>query len=388
MKNIILVETSFSGHRITYLIKYIYALQNLKYSISIVSPNSEPIENLINLQLNDMNFIKYQISKKKHYKIKRLNSPLNAIKNWKYVSKIIKTNKDRYGLVFFMGFDDFLISFDKIKYFKINFSKILNPLIPLLMNLIFPYKWAGLNLRPELNKNKIFESKYNFGVGILNEFYEFSSKKIEAKKILFPDIANLEHSKMQTNLETDILEKAKGRKIISILGSIDKRKSVFTLLDTAQLTQNNNYFFLIAGESRFDSYNQMEIDRLQMINKIGPDNCFTYYYTLTDGIEFNALINISDIVFASYLDFPFSSNLLTKTAYFKKPVIVSNQGCMAYRVIKYKLGITIQQGLISQVISAIHYLLTEFKINNTDFDKYYSLHTDKALDKALKKLTF
>ena len=47
---------------------------------------------------------------------------------------------------------------------------------------------------------------------------------------------------------------------------------------------------------------------------------------------FNALIAESDLIFAAYKQFTGSSNLLTKAAAFRKPVIVSRGLCMGRRV--------------------------------------------------------
>lgn len=53
---------------------------------------------------------------------------------------------------------------------------------------------------------------------------------------------------------------------------------------------------------------------------------------------FNALIAESDLIFAAYKQFTGSSNLLTKAAAFRKPVIVSRGLCMGRRVEQYGTG--------------------------------------------------
>ncbi|MCS3171609.1 hypothetical protein NXW76_06820 [Bacteroides thetaiotaomicron] len=55
---------------------------------------------------------------------------------------------------------------------------------------------------------------------------------------------------------------------------------------------------------------------------------------------FNALIAESDLIFAAYKQFTGSSNLLTKVAAFRKPVIVSRGLCMGRRVEQYGTGQT------------------------------------------------
>ena len=67
--------------------------------------------------------------------------------------------------------------------------------------------------------------------------------------------------------------------------------------------------------------------------------------------QFNAFINACDVIFTGYLNFKGSSNLLTKAAYFNKPVIASEGFCMGKRVEKYHTGIVIKQDDIPGVYS-------------------------------------
>jgi len=63
---------------------------------------------------------------------------------------------------------------------------------------------------------------------------------------------------------------------------------------------------------------------------------------VTDETVFNAVINVSDIIFAVYRDFSRSSNMLSKSANFEKPVLVANDGLMGRRVIHYQIGLAVE----------------------------------------------
>ena len=126
----------------------------------------------------------------------------------------------------------------------------------------------------------------------------------------------------------ELKEKAQGRKVVSLLGSINFRKGIKLLLESIPLLPEEDYFFLIAGKSSLTA--QQEND-LQTFEK-SRSNCLFSLEKIPDESCFNALIAESDLIFAAYKQFTGSSNLLTKAAAFHKPVIVSRGFCMGQRV--------------------------------------------------------
>ncbi|MDW8465866.1 MAG: glycosyltransferase [Chloroherpetonaceae bacterium] len=146
-------------------------------------------------------------------------------------------------------------------------------------------------------------------------------------------------------------QRANGRKIVGLIGSLSPRKGLRTFIEVASKAKDK--FFLLAG--RFSEAVDKDIERLLQRAR-SLENCFTHYERIPDGAEFNAFVNACDFIFAAYVDFKYSSNIMTKAALLKKPLIVSDGGLMAQRVRKFKIGTVIQQENVEQCLAAIEHL--------------------------------
>ena len=99
---------------------------------------------------------------------------------------------------------------------------------------------------------------------------------------------------------------------------------------------------------------------------------------------------MSDVIYASYEKFYHSSNLLTKAAFFRKPILVSTGFCMAERVHAYRLGASVPEGDVERGLVAIHSLLNGKTIDGEElrpeYDRYLEAHSQKKLDEFLEVL--
>jgi hypothetical protein len=117
-----------------------------------------------------------------------------------------------------------------------------------------------------------------------------------------------------------------------------------------------------------------------------PSNCLFHFERIPDESQFNAVVSSCDVLFAVYQGFPHSSNILTKAAIFKKPVLVSNSFCMGERVRKFKLGLTVDEGKVLECNEALRRLLGQPNLNTQqeisfNFEEYKYLHSiDKLYD--------
>lgn len=68
-------------------------------------------------------------------------------------------------------------------------------------------------------------------------------------------------------------------------------------------------------------------------------------------------MKICDLIFASYEKFFHSSNILTKSAAFARPVVVSEGYCMAERTQKYDLGVVVAEKNVSALVKAVEAVL-------------------------------
>ena len=174
-----------------------------------------------------------------------------------------------------------------------------------------------------------------------------------------------------------------------MLGSLDKRKGTLTLLEVSRQA-SDRWFFVFAGRLAEPAFTAAELARIEKIVKTNPDNCFFYLNSIPDGSRFNAVVQVCDVLYAAYENFPYSSNILTKAAIFEKPVIASKNYCMGERVQKFNLGYGIEGGSVSQCVSILERLHEELSTGNLsiqpDFEGYRRLHSIEQLRAAFQKI--
>lgn len=239
----------------------------------------------------------------------------------------------------------------------------------LVQSALPPYHRGMPDTRPFLR------SKNCVGVGILNEYSAKDLKTFQYHILLFPDFADLSAPATNYPLLQKLKEKAKGRKVISLLGSINFRKGIKLLLESIPLLPKDEYFFLIAGKSSLTA--QQEND-LRAFGE-SRNNCLFSLEKIPDESCFNALIAESDLIFAAYKQFTGSSNLLTKAAAFRKPVIVSRGLCMGRRVEQYGTGQTTGEDNAGECSAAIRSLCTETRMDIQAFARYAHEHEVEKL---------
>jgi len=158
-------------------------------------------------------------------------------------------------------------------------------------------------------------------------------------------------------LAQEVLERARGRKVVSLLGLLERRKGLLTLVRVAK--QRPDIFFLFAGQYRDGAFNEEEKHELEKFLAMVPDNCLMQASRIDTEGQFNRLVCISDILFTAYLNFQGGSNVMTKAAVFRKPVIVSTGGLCYERLERYHLGVAIKEGSPEECSVAIDYLLSD-----------------------------
>jgi glycosyltransferase involved in cell wall biosynthesis len=230
----------------------------------------------------------------------------------------------------------------------------------------------------------VFQSSRCKAVAILNEDVarELQSQ-LRNPVIIFPDVTDESKPDVDFLVAQQIRDKARGRKVIGLLGSLNKRKGFMTLLEVSQKAIKEDWFFVFIGSFSEHSFDSEDLMKINSNLQEPPPNCFFYFNFVPDGSSFNALVNQCDILFAAYENFPYSSNLLTKAAVFQKPILVSENFCMGQRVEKFKLGVSIPEGNVLDCFNALRYLSQNLESNTDqpqpDFEEYKYLHSDKKL---------
>jgi glycosyltransferase involved in cell wall biosynthesis len=367
--SIILIEPNVGGHHKTYLYHFTKALIALNYTVTVYSTH----------QVERLNKAIYQTI---DYK-----SPLNLPSGFLKKKSVILLN------LFITIYNISRLRGKGLKNQKIFFCCIdeyMHELLPtFIFEFLFPFRFSGLLLAVRdkekvfLNRWDLIKSDYCQSVGILDEFYCTKLSEIYKKPIIhFPDFSDEASPNMNFSLIKDIKEKAKGRKIISLLGTITPRKGYHTLIEAIDRLPENLYFFVIAGKPDLTKEEKIYIEENFSCKK----NCLLSS-NIPNESDFNALINMSDIIYAAYVNFKQSSNMLAKASLFKKPLIVSKGSYMEEIIIKYKLGIAIEQSSRTECASAIIQLTNnKDAVQQSLFDDYLSINSYNNLKEAFSSI--
>jgi hypothetical protein len=387
VKTVVLIDPYQGGHHLMYLRLFSKAILELGYQVVACSADSENLDNWIVAQLRESpelikNFKTLTILEHPPKRLFDRNlQPLNTLSRWylakKTVRQVIQLVGHHPNLVLFNWVDSYLSRY-----------------IPAsLIDIIFPYPWFGICFQPKLDNiqkikhnhffdfHRIFKAFYCQGVGVLdNEQTAKLQLQLNKKVITFPDITDEVKPDVNFFVALDIKKKARGRKIIGLLGSLNKRKGLLNLMKASQQPGSEKYLFAFVGQLSHYTLQSEELEYIQRIRDLNPLNCYFHFELIPDEPQFNALVNTCDILFAAYENFPYSSNILTKAAVFKKPLIATRGSCVGNRVLQFQMGLTIDEGSLDQCIEAIHVLCDDLDLNlislQPDFESYRKIHSN------------
>lgn len=255
---------------------------------------------------------------------------------------------------------------------------------------LFPYPWSGLlvqsvfpayhwyvpDVRPALR------SRLCRGIGVLNEYSIDALRHFQPRIACLPDFADLSQPCAAYPVAKEAKRRAAGRKVISLLGSIDERKGVRLLLDVIKRLPADAYFFVMAGMTWLTG------ELLDAVKAVGTtrENCLFSLEQIPDEACFNALVAASDVLFAVYHRFTGSSNLLTKAAAFSRPILVSEGLCMGYRVERYGIGLATSETDAEACCQALAALCSRGAPRPEGFREYAEAHSIERLKGSLALL--
>lgn len=188
-------------------------------------------------------------------------------------------------------------------------------------------QWAGIHIRPAtsfIGGYSHLNSEAFKGVLFLSkEASEIAIERGENIPISFlPDISvsNLPHAKSKKI--TQILNKAAGRTVIFMGGSIGIRKNIFQWFKLIKLADPSKYFFIQMGEINRNEFSTRGLLCIDSFMQQMRENYYHENTYINSDEEFNELISNSDYIYAVYKDFEGTSNLVSKAAMFYVPIFV------------------------------------------------------------------
>lgn len=370
---IAVIDCSISGHRETYYKTFTRAWASLGHEVLLLAPRESGMNGIAAFQKIETHpLLPLPAGKPIKKKFVVLQNAWIRLRNLAILRKQLKDFHP--DLVYFPCLDDLLPTLATLKLFNRLFPY---PWSGLLVQSIFPPYKAGIpDIRPFLR------SPFCQGIGVLNEYSIESLKAFQTDIKRLPDFADLSEANEEYDLLHTLRNKAKGRKIIALLGSIGTRKGIQLLLRTIPLLPEEEYFFFLAGKSWLTETQTQELKTVESTR----NNCLFSLQHIPDEACFNALVSASDVLFAAYYNFSGSSNLLTKAAAFGKPILVSSGECMGKRVSDYGIGIAIPQEDADKCRQAIIDLCRQGAPQPQNFTKYAAEHSLNKLSEGLAAL--
>jgi glycosyltransferase involved in cell wall biosynthesis len=393
MKTVVLIDPLSAGHHPTYLRLFSKALLELGHRVVVCSPEPERLSDWVSKTCGGQvhRFGSLAIGEPQ-----RLRFPNSSVRGcwttaarWflagRAAQKVSRAYGKRPDLVFFPWLDCYL-----------NFAPAF---IQPWLRLVFRDRWSGLYFHPKhlraapgligktkpADVDKLLRAANCRSVAVLDEgIVESLAARIGFKPVIhFPDVADDSKPDPAYLPLREIARRSQGRPIIGLIGSLEQRKGLLTLLEVAQQSAHNDWFFLFAGELVGSSFAAPELERIRAAQEQMP-NCYFLLERAPSEAGFNALIDVCRVLYAAYWGFPHSSNLLTKAAIFRKPVIVSEGFCMAERVRRYRLGRCIEAGHVAQCVEAIQGLLSG--PTPAKYEPYLRDHSPEKLHQAFERV--
>jgi hypothetical protein len=153
-----------------------------------------------------------------------------------------------------------------------------------------------------------------------------------------PDITEAALPDQPSALAQEIRQRAAGRKIVFLGGSIGAQKNLARWYELIALADPHQWFFVQIGELHRGALTTEDTAALDKATSCLPENLLVKAEYLPDERAFNEIIATSDILFAVYREFRNSSNMLGKAAAFEKPILVADNYMMGERVRYYGIG--------------------------------------------------
>jgi hypothetical protein len=209
------------------------------------------------------------------------------------------------------------------------------------------------------------------GIALFEEsmYRKYSSQYKNLRVIQLPDITNTEFDSVNKNEMKQVQELAKNRTVVFLGGSIGGNKNIGKFVEVITMMDPNHWFFLVIGKvdkTTFTEFDLVEYDKIE--SGLFENVLLIDRYIESESI-FNGYIYASDIIYAVYRNFEFSSNMLMKASSFHKPIVVSDRYEMGRRVNSARIGCIVNEDDASSIAYGLKQAL-EKPINAEQFIAY------------------
>ena len=227
-------------------------------------------------------------------------------------------------------------------------------------------------------------------IALLDERYLASLGHQTGKRIVcLPDITSIEVSDPSPELVGRISRLKQGSVVVGLLGELSRRKGLHLLLDVLQYQDTDGLFFVIAGACDPGSLSVSQRAFLEKgINE--RKNVIFSPGSIPSESDFNAIVNCCDLLYCVYQDHLHSSNVISKAAAFRKPVLVTSGELMAKRVEDYQMGAVLTERTSEACIKALRRMGSPEYLKNiqvtAQFTRYMKDQSVEKLNQVVASL--
>ena len=338
-QNILIYDPYVEGHHALYTLELTKKIVAENWRVVLLTPRQNEIEKRAReagVRLEDVTIIE-----KENHSISRIfgnaywmSQKGEEVAAYNFWLNALKTGADAFNSKKFFIFlpfidvfipatfnSDFLNRFPDVTfgglYFHPKFTRISHlPVPPLIRSKQCRHLWV-------LDKNVIQDIQ----------------KQTSANVLHMPDFADLSLPNEVSSAAAELKDMIGDRPVVSLLGSLERRKGLINFLKLALDPQFEDVFFLCVGQLASSEFSADELKWIEGFEDRRGKNMYvnTGEYIETEA-ELNYLIKLTDVKVLAYQNFFHSSNFLTKCAAFNVPVIVNSGSYMAEVVAEYNLG--------------------------------------------------
>ncbi len=271
------------------------------------------------------------------------------------------------------------------------------------MKWAFNYKWSGLlvnmdvyhrggvkvNVDPKFNEPDYLLSSTNcVSVATIDRYQtEALRSRIYKKVVVVPDISDYDLPAKPQKICNQIRTMAAGRMIVGTI--LLENENPENFLAAAVKADNDKYFFVCAGKIEPNFLSKKAREALDQLLVSEKNNTYFILNQMEESESINDLIQVFDVCYLNDGQFQLPHPLLSKAAYFNKPVIGSKNDMIGKLLASFKTGIGVN-GKVNDSLEALNLLRLQMPFEeNFDLEKlqnYAKLQSPEALQDALESL--
>ncbi|AGW15255.1 glycosyltransferase family protein [Megalodesulfovibrio gigas] len=220
-----------------------------------------------------------------------------------------------------------------------------------------PLPWAGIRFSPlpPQTPEAYYALESLRGICLLDEqrFKEYAAAMPGKTFALLPDVTFAGLPETPSALVQEIRRRARGRRIVFLGGAIRGQKNPARWAGLVRRADPSRWFFVMVGEICRSALTAEDAQALDALLADPPEHFLAQCGYVEDEREFNALIALADVLFAVYRQFPYSSNMLGKAAFFEKPLLAAQGYLVGSRVERDGIGRTVPEDDEAAMLAAL-----------------------------------